>query len=33
VLSPASLHAYGVRTRPWQDALDSFLLEKRAQDN
>jgi len=30
VLSPASLHAYGVRTRPWQDALDSFLLEKRA---
>jgi len=33
VLSPASLHAYGVRTRPWQSALDSFLLEKRAQDN
>ncbi len=30
VLSPASLHAHGLRTRPWQDALDSFLLEKRA---
>jgi dTDP-4-dehydrorhamnose reductase len=27
-LSPASLHAFGVRTRPWQDALISFLEEK-----
>jgi dTDP-4-dehydrorhamnose reductase len=30
VLSPASLHAYGVRTRPWQDALDAFMREKLA---
>jgi len=28
VLSPASLHAYGVRLRPWQDALQAFLLER-----
>jgi dTDP-4-dehydrorhamnose reductase len=30
VLSPASLHACGIRTRPWQEALHSFLLEKNA---
>jgi dTDP-4-dehydrorhamnose reductase len=28
VLSPASLHAYGVRLRPWQDALEAFLQER-----
>jgi dTDP-4-dehydrorhamnose reductase len=28
VLSPASLHAFGIRTRPWQEALRSFLQEK-----
>ena len=28
VLSPASLHAFGIRTRPWQEALRSFLKEK-----
>lgn len=28
VLSPASLHAFGIRTRPWQEALQSFLKEK-----
>ena len=33
VLSPASLHAHGLRTRPWQDALDSFLLEKLTLEN
>src|SRR5215472_17756366 len=27
VLSPASLHAYGIRMRPWQEALRAFLLE------
>ena len=27
-LSPASLHAYGVRLRPWQDALGAFLQER-----
>lgn len=27
VLSPASLHAYGIRTRPWQQALAAFLKE------
>jgi dTDP-4-dehydrorhamnose reductase len=28
VLSPASLRAYGVRLRPWQDALRAFLQER-----
>lgn len=28
VLSPASLHAYGVRLRPWQQALNGFLKER-----
>ncbi len=28
VLSPASLHAFGIRTRPWQEALRSFVKEK-----
>lgn len=28
VLSPASLHAFGIRTRPWKEALTSFLEEK-----
>ena len=28
VMSPASLHAYGVRLRPWQQALDAFLKER-----
>jgi dTDP-4-dehydrorhamnose reductase len=28
VLSPASLHAYGVRLRPWQQALSAFLKER-----
>jgi dTDP-4-dehydrorhamnose reductase len=28
VLSPASLHAHGVRLRPWQDALEAFLQER-----
>jgi dTDP-4-dehydrorhamnose reductase len=28
VLSPASLHAYGIRLRPWQDALRAFLQER-----
>lgn len=27
VLSPASLHAYGLRLRPWQAALQAFLQE------
>jgi dTDP-4-dehydrorhamnose reductase len=27
-LSPASLHAYGLRLRPWQDALRAFLEER-----
>jgi dTDP-4-dehydrorhamnose reductase len=31
VLSPASLHAFGIRTRPWQEALRSFLREKTSQ--
>ena len=31
VLSPASLHAYGIRTRPWQEGLQSFLQERAAQ--
>jgi dTDP-4-dehydrorhamnose reductase len=31
VLSPASLHAFGIRTRPWQEALRAFLKEKNAQ--
>jgi len=30
VLSPASLHAYGVRLQPWQDTLRAFLLERTA---
>jgi dTDP-4-dehydrorhamnose reductase len=28
VLSPASLHAYGIRLRPWHDALRAFLQER-----
>jgi len=28
VLSPASLHVYNLRLRPWQDALSSFLAER-----
>ena len=28
VLSPASLHAYGVQLRPWQVALRAFLQER-----
>ena len=28
VLSPASLHAYGLKLRPWQDALRAFLQER-----
>jgi dTDP-4-dehydrorhamnose reductase len=28
VLSPTSLHAYGVRLRPWQEALRAFLQER-----
>ena len=28
VLSPSSLHAYGIRLRPWQDALKAFLEER-----
>lgn len=28
VLSPASLHAYGLRLRPWQQALNAFLKER-----
>ncbi len=31
VLSPASLHAFGIRTRPWQEALRAFLKEKSSQ--
>jgi dTDP-4-dehydrorhamnose reductase len=31
VLSPASLHAFGIRPRPWQQALRAFLKEKSAQ--
>jgi dTDP-4-dehydrorhamnose reductase len=27
VLSPASLHAYGIRLRPWQQALATYLQE------
>ena len=30
VLSPSSLHAFGIRTRPWQEALTEFLKEKRS---
>ena len=30
VLSPASLHAYGLRLRPWQEALQAFLQERRS---
>jgi len=30
VLSPASLHAYGIRLRPWQEALAAFLKESGA---
>jgi dTDP-4-dehydrorhamnose reductase len=30
VLSPASLHAYGIRLRPWQQALKAFLQERRS---
>jgi dTDP-4-dehydrorhamnose reductase len=33
VLSPASLHAYGVRLRPWQDALQAFLEERSRSPN
>jgi dTDP-4-dehydrorhamnose reductase len=28
VLSPTSLHSYGVRLRPWQEALRAFLQER-----
>jgi dTDP-4-dehydrorhamnose reductase len=28
VMSPASLHAYGIRLRPWQEALDAFLVDR-----
>jgi len=28
VMSPASLHAYGIRLRPWQEALTAFLKER-----
>jgi dTDP-4-dehydrorhamnose reductase len=28
VLSPTSLHAFGIRTRRWQEALQSFLKER-----
>jgi dTDP-4-dehydrorhamnose reductase len=28
VLSPASLHAYGIRMRPWPQALESYLGER-----
>jgi dTDP-4-dehydrorhamnose reductase len=28
VLSPASLHAYGIRMRPWPAALEAYLLER-----
>lgn len=28
VLSPASLHVYGIRLRPWQQALKAFLQER-----
>ena len=31
VLSPASLHAYGIRLRPWQQALQAFLQERHAE--
>jgi dTDP-4-dehydrorhamnose reductase len=31
VLSPASLHAFGIRTRRWQEALTAFLVERRSQ--
>jgi dTDP-4-dehydrorhamnose reductase len=27
-LSPSSLHAYGLRLRPWQEALKAFLQER-----
>jgi dTDP-4-dehydrorhamnose reductase len=30
VMSPSSLHAYGVRMRPWQEALKAFLKERAA---
>jgi dTDP-4-dehydrorhamnose reductase len=29
VMSPASLHAYGIHLRPWQEALTAFLKEDR----
>jgi dTDP-4-dehydrorhamnose reductase len=28
VLSPASLHAYGISTRPWAEALEAYLEER-----
>jgi dTDP-4-dehydrorhamnose reductase len=28
VLSPASLHAYGIHTRPWPEALGAYLEER-----
>jgi dTDP-4-dehydrorhamnose reductase len=28
VLSPSSLHAYGIRTRPWAEALEAYLEER-----
>jgi dTDP-4-dehydrorhamnose reductase len=30
VMSPASLHAYGIRLRPWPQALSAFLKERAA---
>jgi len=30
VMSPASLHLYGIRLRPWQEALAAFLKESHA---
>jgi dTDP-4-dehydrorhamnose reductase len=29
VMSPSNLHAYGIRLRPWQEALTAFLKERR----
>jgi len=32
VLTPASLHGYGIRLRPWQEALQAFLEERATRD-
>jgi dTDP-4-dehydrorhamnose reductase len=32
VMSPSSLHAYGIRLRPWQEALTAFLKERASQN-